>query len=311
MFYQFEDEIVSTDFDKLNDNELTLGYINTDELAKIYNKLHFSLQSVEKCKEKENAATSTVDIQDDYCFAKIVLTVAENLQAKENSVALYIKKNLLLIVNIKEQRAINRDYFLKMLSKCGSENMSIEKMVALFLDGMIENDNKLLSDAQFNINRLEEAVINNTSDKDFNSHLLNMKRELLTLRAFYEQLIDLSEALYENSNELFDEKNLQCFKIFTDKAIRIKDNVDLLRESTVHLWDAYQACLNMRLNQTMKIFTLMTTIFFPLTVIVGWYGMNFQYMPELHWKYGYLFVIVLSVAVVAVLFFWFKAKKWI
>ncbi|MCC8074244.1 MAG: hypothetical protein LIO62_08995 [Clostridiales bacterium] len=110
---------------------------------------------------------------------------------------------------------------------------------------------------------------------------------------------------------LIDEKNLQCFKIFTDKAIRIKDNVDLLRERTVHLWDAYQACLNMRLNQTMKIFTLMTTIFFPLTVIVGWYGMNFQYMPELHWKYGYLFVIVLSITVVIVLFFWFKTKKWI
>lgn len=141
--------------------------------------------------------------------------------------------------------------------------------------------------------------------------LLNMKKELLTLRGYYEQLIDISEALRENENEIFEENGLRAFHIFTDKAIRLKENVDLLRDSVVHLWDAYQAYLNMRLNQSMKVFTLMTTIFFPLTVIVGWYGMNFEFMPELHWRYGYLYVIVFSVLVVAVLYFWFKKKKWL
>ena len=161
------------------------------------------------------------------------------------------------------------------------------------------------------INDLEETVLKNRADRNFNMKLLNMKKELLTLRGYYEQLIDISEALRENENEIFDKDSLKTFHIFTDKTIRLKENVDLLRDSVVHLWDAYQAYLNMHLNQTMKVFTLMTTIFFPLTVIVGWYGMNFDFMPELHWHYGYIYVILLSIAVVLFLYFWFKRKKWI
>ena len=66
----------------------------------------------------------------------------------------------------------------------------------------------------------------------------------------------------------------------------------------------------MKMNQTMKHLTVLTTIFFPLTIIVGWYGMNFQSMPEFLWKYGYLYVILLSVAVVLLLLWIAKKKKW-
>ena len=66
----------------------------------------------------------------------------------------------------------------------------------------------------------------------------------------------------------------------------------------------------MKLNQTMKLFTVITSIFFPLTIIVGWYGMNFQSMPEFAWKYGYLYVILLSVFVVAAFVLLGKRKKW-
>ena len=116
--------------------------------------------------------------------------------------------------------------------------------------------------------------------------------------------------LTENDNEIFDE-SIKSLSLFIDKVNRLKDNVDILTDSVVHLWDAYQASLDMRLNETMKFFTLVTTIFFPLTVIVGWYGMNFNTMPELTWKYGYPFVIVFSILIIAALIFWFKKKKWI
>ena len=66
----------------------------------------------------------------------------------------------------------------------------------------------------------------------------------------------------------------------------------------------------MKMNSTMKIFTVLTSIFFPLTIIVGWYGMNFIYMPELMWKYGYLYVIALSVVTVLVFAIIGKKKKW-
>ena len=67
--------------------------------------------------------------------------------------------------------------------------------------------------------------------------------------------------------------------------------------------------MDYNLNNTMKIFTVVTTVFLPLSLIVGWYGMNFTNMPELTWKYGYLAVILLSVAVVIFCFWFFKKKK--
>lgn len=95
------------------------------------------------------------------------------------------------------------------------------------------------------------------------------------------------------------------------KTVRLRDDVELLRGSVVHLQDAYQSFIDLKTNHTMQIFTVVSTIFFPLTLIVGWYGMNFKYMPELQWKYGYVFVIALSVIVVAVLAIIGKKKKWI
>ena len=125
------------------------------------------------------------------------------------------------------------------------------------------------------------------------------------------KLIDIGEALEDNENEIFDENYLRYIANFTKKTVRLRDDVELLRGSVVHLQDAYQSFIDLKTNHTMQIFTVVSTIFFPLTLIVGWYGMNFKYMPELQWKYGYVFVIALSVIVVAVLAIIGKKKKWI
>ncbi len=310
MFYRLEDEIVSVNFDELNDNILTFGYISVSELESFYRQWGFSLRNVEKCKEKSSFFSGDIEVYDGYSFVKINSVNANSVNRLRNCLALFVKKNLVLVVNIEENGCCNRDVFLKVLSKISCENITLEKLVCSFFEGLISGDNKALEEAELQINSLEETVLKNKADKNFNMRLLNMKKELLTLRGYYEQLIDISEALRENENEIFDKDSLKTFHIFTDKAVRLKENVDLLRDSVVHLWDAYQAYLDMRLNQTMKVFTLVTTIFFPMTVIVGWYGMNFVYMPELHWKYGYLYVIILSVAVVVGLCLWFKKKKW-
>lgn len=310
MFYQFDDDIVSVGADDLNDNILTLGYINVNELENIYRQLDFSMRTVESCKEKSSFFSSDVEVYDRYCFVKVNVVNADKLNGDRSCFALFIKKNLLLFVNVADSSHSNRDIFLKVLSKISCENITLEKLVCSFFEGLIAGDNKALENAELEINALEETVLKNEADRNFNMKLLNMKKELLLLRGYYEQLIDISEALRENENEIFDKDSLKSFYILADKTVRLKENVDLLRDSVVHLWDAYQAYLDMRLNQTMKVFTLVTTIFFPMTVIVGWYGMNFDFMPEFHWRYGYLYVIVLSVIVVLGLYFWFKKKKW-
>lgn len=75
--------------------------------------------------------------------------------------------------------------------------------------------------------------------------------------------------------------------------------------------DTYQSQLSIQQNNLMKIFTIVTVIFLPLTLLVGWYGMNFAYMPELHWKYGYPIIIAVSTGIVVALIWYFKHKKWL
>ena len=103
---------------------------------------------------------------------------------------------------------------------------------------------------------------------------------------------------------------MRYLKILTEKTERICKNLDQLLERLTHLQEAYDAALDLNLNRIMKIFTVVTTVFLPLTLIVGWYGMNFN-MPELEWKYGYSCVIGLSLIVIIVSMFFFFWKKWL
>lgn len=85
--------------------------------------------------------------------------------------------------------------------------------------------------------------------------------------------------------------------------------MNTLKELLYQASEAHQAKLDYHMNKTMQLFTVLTSIFMPLTLITGWYGMNFYYMPELKNPYGYLGVIILSISVITVSIFWFKKKK--
>lgn len=308
MFYQFDDDIVSVELSELKDNALTVGYVGYNELVDIYKQFNLPLQAVEMCRESGGEFSSGVEIYDDCCFAKLGI-LGDDMELSSTA-GIFAVKNLILIVNISDKKFMNRDLFMNMMSRVCNDNASIERLLISFFECLVVIDEIRLDNMLKNISELEETVINNSTDEQFNVKLLEIKRKILSYRGYYERLIDISQVLTENDNDLFDD-SIKRFSRFIDKVKRLKDSVDILTDSVVHLWDAYQASLDMRLNETMKFFTLVTTIFFPLTVIVGWYGMNFSSMPEYNWKYGYVYVIVFSILVILLLILWFKKKKWL
>lgn len=310
MFFQFDDELTTVERKDINPSLVTAGYITLDELEKIYEEFGFAASTVQQCREENRYFRSNIEVYDEYSFGTLKITEANNMKAPCDCMAFYVKKNLLVLVDIADSDCSTRNRFLESLHRFSVQGITLEKMIYAFLESLIFGDNKALEDAEFDINGMEECVLRDRAGKDFNMELLHKKKELLVLRNYYEQLIDIGEALEENENEIFDSEDLRYFKIFTDKAVRLRENVDTLRDSIVHLRDAYQAYLDLKLNETMKIFTVLTAIFFPLTVIVGWYGMNFKTMPEFDWKYGYIYVILLSVIVVSALIITVKRKKW-
>lgn len=131
----------------------------------------------------------------------------------------------------------------------------------------------------------------------------------MVLKKFYEQFLNVLDILIENENGLLDRKNLRSFQMLYRRTERRFQNVLNLRESVTQVRESYEAEVDISLNTTMKIFTVVTTIFLPLTLIVGWYGMNFD-MPEYGWKNGYLFVSILSFLFLSAGILFFRKKKW-
>ncbi len=315
MFYQFEDDVTTVDVDDIDSHYITAGCVTINEFEDIYSKFGFSSFTFECCKEAKSNFYPFCEIYDDYTFATVKLDnltdTDDNNNNSNNHIAIYVKKNILIIVNIEDDDCLVRDNFLTSLKKYGSINISLGKLIYSFFDNFIKKDNKLIENAEFEINKLEELVLEDKADENFNFLLLNMKKELLVFRNYYEQLIDISEVLLDNENEVLEENDLKYILNFKEKIKRLKDDIDTLKSSIIHLQEAYSSYLDLKLNKTMKIFTALTTIFFPLTLIVGWYGMNFTTMPEFAWKYGYLFVIILSVVVIAILTIIVKKRKWL
>ena len=308
MFYVFDDEVKSIAVDEINKNMLTLGFVTVGELERLAAVFSLPKNIVELCRKRADNTFLTKFINDDFTFVR--LNIICNNKEENNELAIIISKNMMIIVDIFDDFSFNQKCFLNTLSNTACESTSLEKLLCSFLEGLARQCSAQF-DEEEEIAALEKEVIDKNVCKNFGEQLIKKKRELLRLRAFFEQLIDVTEVFIENENELLDEKSAKLFKLFRDKAVRYKENMDILRDSVTHLWDAYQTSIDARQNEIMKLFTVVTSVFLPMTVIVGWYGMNFKYMPELSSRFGYVYVIFLNILVVLSLIYVFKKKKWI
>lgn len=288
---------------------LGVGYITVEELEKMAPILGFYTSTVRQCREEVRYFRSSMEVYDHYSFGTIKRTTGD--ENGEDCIAIYIKRGLFLVVDIRDSDGSTRRAFEAVLKRFPAATVTLEKLIFAFLDAMIEGDGKLLEDMEFSLSGLEEQILFNHAEDGFIGYLLGERRRLLLLRNYYEQLIDVGKALEENENDIFAEEDLRYFKIFTDKAERLERNVRSLREQLMQLREAYQSMLDIRLNRIMKIFTALSAVFLPLNFITGWYGMNFKSMPELGWSRGYPYVITLAILVALVCILLFRRKKWI
>ena len=185
----------------------------------------------------------------------------------------------------------------------------LERFLYDLLELTISQDLALLEKSEQKLNRIEEAILRGEVEQ-YPQAMNEIRGDLLDLRVHYAQLIDLGQELAENENGFFREENLRYFHMFTERVMRLQDLVNGQREYVMQLRDLMQSQMEVRQNRIMTVLTVITSIFLPLTLIAGWYGMNFRYMPELEWRFSYPAVIVISVVIVVVCLVWFKRKKW-
>ena len=311
MFYSIhEKEIREIQLEQVDSHEICVGYLTLEELRKCYKKLGLSEIAVQDCMTDHTHFRTSIDLYDEFSFGMINIVDILNLTSKRNRIGFFIKKNLFVMVKIVDRDDSIRQIFMDAIRRF-RQNATMEKVIYGVLERLLSSGNRGLVMTERQIMAMEREVVNGKTDEDLNKEIFDLRNRLSTLKNYYDQLIDIGEALQENENDLFEEENLRYFKIFTDKAERLSNNTQLLCDNLIHLREALDATLNYNLNNTMKLFTIVTIIFQPLTLIVGWYGMNFTHMPELGWKFGYIYVILLSLSVVGGILYHFRKKKYI
>lgn len=190
-----------------------------------------------------------------------------------------------------------------------SEPLDNEHMLFHFFMRMLKNDLKFLDDYEEKLTDAEDNIINGI-DSNSLYEITAYRKTIIKLKRYYQQLSLIFDNITANENQLLTEKGVHLCNIIGGRIDRLFSDTVELRDFVAQVLSIYQSQLDYKQNNLMKVFTVVTVIFLPLTLLVGWYGMNFN-MPEFSWEFGYATVIAVSVAIVVVLLFIFKHKKWI
>lgn len=188
---------------------------------------------------------------------------------------------------------------------------SLERFIYDFLEMIINLDRDRLESYDSELSKIENLIEREDAELDSVERANEIRGDLRILRVHYEQLLDFTQELEENENNFFKPDNLRYFRLFSNRIERFRDTAKAVEDHAVQIRDIYKAHTDIKQNRIMTVLTVVTTIFMPLTLIVGWYGMNFRYMPELNSAWGYPAVIAVSALILIGSLLYFKKKKWL
>ncbi len=187
---------------------------------------------------------------------------------------------------------------------------SLERFLYDFLEQIVQYDREMLERYDDELDAMEVSIVND-ADEIASERLNDIRSIIRYLRIHYEQLSDFSQELEENENDFFKDENLRYFRLFSNRIDRLRDAAVAISDHTKQVRDIYISHLDIRQNRIMTVLTVVTTVFMPLTLIAGWYGMNFRHMPELESEWGYPVVILASLFILCGSLFFFRKKKWL
>ncbi len=286
------------------------GLHNLDEIKKICESFNIHNLAMEDIVNTTHRPK--IEFFDDYIF---IITKMYSYNQKEGviqseQVSLILKDNFVL--TFQEEHG---DVFNPTRERIKSEKSRIRKLGADYLlysllDNLVDSYYQLLEDIDNNIDNFEQSII-----KDSNSISLTdfftLKKSLLFLRKSVWPLRDISSQLARGEHDQISNSTLPYMKDLYDHVIQVVDSVEVFRDLTNGITEMYLSITNNKMNEIMKLLTICTSIFIPLTFIVGVYGMNFEYMPELKWKSSYFFLWGLMFFITISLIVFFKKKKWL
>ncbi len=235
---------------------------------------------------------------------------AENLKIKTEQVALYAGEGFVL--TFQEDEA---DLFPGVRGRIESSLGRIRKRGADYLaysllDNIVDHYYVVLDQMEEVLNQLEEDILANPS-RHSKAGIHSLKLQSILLRKSISPLREAIGRLTRSESPVIREDTRIFLRDLYDHTIQVMDTIETFRDVVSGLYDLYLSEISFRMNSVIKVLTIISTIFIPLTFLAGIYGMNFDNMPELHWRYGYFILWGVMVAVGLGLVYLFRVKKWL
>lgn len=270
---------------KMNDIELLKDYVSADIYVRLLANRHVCFV-----------------LEDSSFLISFYFCDMKHPSQREDKVCIYCSSNDFVFMSDNELCAqliggmdANKDHYTQLLE---------------FFHALTANDVYELEKIEDRITDLEDSLLMDKSMKSYRTaQIIGLRRELLKMKRYYEQLAMITSELAENANKAFSKDLQKRFSALDRRIDYLLNSVLHLREYITQVREAYQAQIDIEQNQIMRVFTVITAVFLPLTLIVGWFGMNLQ-MPEYNWSFGYPYVIGLSITVCLSSIVFFKIKKW-
>ena len=188
--------------------------------------------------------------------------------------------------------------------------MGADYLAYALIDAIVDNYFVVLEKRGETIEDMEDKLVVNPTSETLQI-LHDLKREMIFLRKSVWPLRDVISGLERSESPLINKLTFVYLRDVYDHTIQVMDSVDTFRDMLSGILDIYLSSISNRMNEVMKVLTVIATIFIPLTFIAGIYGMNFKYMPELGQTWGYPVVLILMLAIAVVLLIYFRRKKWL
>ncbi|MCB9061298.1 MAG: magnesium/cobalt transporter CorA [Halobacteriovoraceae bacterium] len=250
-----------------------------------------------------------VEITDEYIFATLKMIVFDENEETftKDQLSIILLENL--VVTFQE---FPGDVFNSIRERIHQNKGRIRKMGPDYLfycliDSVVDEYFKVIDRLEIELEQIEDKIEEN---KNTIQDIHWLKKELLYIRRVISPVRDFISALNRDEHPFISEKTSLYFRDVHDHCIQIYESVETIRDIVSGLIEMHLSSINNKMNSVMKYLTVFASIFIPLTFITGIYGMNFEYMPELKWQYGYFYLLGLLFFTGVTLLFIFKKKKW-
>ena len=250
-----------------------------------------------------------IEINDEYIFIIMDYTELFENQLKKNNISFYLSKNI-LISFWDDEKAV----FKKIKSRLNTKeslvrNKGVDFLLSRLLDRIIDEYYMAVDSYNDIIDGMEDEVVSNTSGFDHKA-IHSLKKEVRKLRRSAVSGKEILFTLLSDPNDIIKEENHKYLRDTFDHSNQIIESCDIQIEQLNSIKNTYDSEINTSLNQTMKVLTLISSIFIPTTFIAGVLGMNFEYIPGTKNEYGFFYTIGVMALITCLFLVYFKRKKW-